>query len=616
MSRRVLLWILSILVIGCSLPSVFERLTRERENRSVFLVVDWDDVEWFARTRGVEPFQLAEELGKEGFTTFGVSEWSLKALRNRGILIPVPSPEGASPYLQYFAVSSPAVRDTIVQHLSTLGKRAEVFGDILGVSLLPEEEEKIGLGWDKRLLEGLKERGFSIILRPYNYLGVSQEALAVLLKEDVWAKGEGVICSGDSILGYGNPQSLRFFADFLRNHRMFFGYIEFVGQKGEDTLASLLPEWTLRVHSIPPDELKNYTPSSARERFLRALKERSVRVLYLRLFTEPSFGGWEKNLEYLQALREDIRAHGLTFGYPVLPHRSFVPSRFLLFLFAIVTGIFPVFVLMAFFPRIPLWTGIFGSAILAGIVTWNMLWGMKIIGLCAGVTVPTLSVFLLIEDFAKKRWLRGVIGAFLVSFAGALIVAQGLYHWFFVLRVEQYFGVKVALTLPLFLVLLYLFRCRLLGGSIQEVLLGNLRRFELLLAAFLGVALVLYLTRSGNFPLLGAGGFESRIRSLLERLLFMRPRTKEFLIGYPALWLLMSFRGEPLRPAYQLVLWLGVAVGFVTFFNSFCHLHTPLLFIFLRFVNALLLSLPVFVAYYLLIALGLFLWKTFGRWGE
>ena len=615
MPGRRLLVLLSIVVLAAALPFALERVARERENRSVLLVVDWDDLEWFARTKGVDPLVLARELRQEGFTVFGVSEWSLKALKARGLLVPAPAPPDAPPYLQYFTGASEAVRKTLAERLNTLGKRVEVFGEVLGVSLLPEEEEKVGLGWDRDLIQRLREEGCTLVLRPYNYLNVPPEVLSRLLGDDVW-KNEGVvgvIASGDSIPGYGNPQSLRRFADFLSDRGLFFGYVEFVGQKGEDTLARLVPQWTLRVHSIPPDELKNYTPETARERFLRALRERSVRVLYLRLFTEPSFTGWERNFVYLQDLRKDIQAQGLAFGLPPLPHRAFAPSRAFLVLSAFVVSFFALFLFEALFFRPPLWLGFLGGVLLSVVVFTSPLWGMKVVGLCAGVTAPTLSVMLLVEEFSQGRKFRGILEAFLVAFAGSLVIAQGLYHWLFVQRIEQYFGVKVMLTLPVVLVFLYLFRRRLLGGSLQEVLLGDLRRFELLVAAFLGVAFVLYLTRSGNFPLLGAGRLENQMRTFLERILFARPRTKEFLVGYPALWLLASLRD--LRPVYRMVLWLSATVGFVTMVNSFCHLHTPLLFTLLRFVNALSLSVPVFGVYYLAVLFALWIWRTVGRWG-
>lgn len=92
MPGRRLLVLLSIVVLVAAFPFAFERIARERGNRNVLLVVDWDDVEWFARTKGVDPFVLARELRQQGFAVFGVSEWSLKTLKARGLLVPAPAP--------------------------------------------------------------------------------------------------------------------------------------------------------------------------------------------------------------------------------------------------------------------------------------------------------------------------------------------------------------------------------------------------------------------------------------------------------------------------------------------------------------------------------------------
>jgi len=67
---------------------------------------------------------------------------------------------------------------------------------------------------------------------------------------------------------------------------------------------------------------------------------------------------------------------------------------------------------------------------------------------------------------------------------------------------------------------------------------------------------------------------------------------------------------------FKAVLWLGVTVGFITFFNSFCHIHTPFLFILLRFFNAFILSFGVFVGYYLVIRVSMVIWNWLSRFGE
>ncbi|MGB9553675.1 MAG: DUF5693 family protein, partial [bacterium] len=318
---------------------------------------------------------------------------------------------------------------------------------------------------------------------------------------------------------------------------------------------------------------------------------------------------------YFAGILEDLQASGFTLGKVVVPNRPFVVPRWVLVLLAFSLALMTLLLWEYFFG---FHLAPFGASfvILLLLILGSPLWGMKVLGLWAGMVVPTLAVVLCIDHFKREQIVSGLGMAFLTLFAGAMMVSIGLYHWLFVLRIHQYFGVKVSLALPPVLVVLYLFKSRSLGGSIGQFFLDPLKRFELLILGIAGVGAVLYLTRSGNFPLLPAGTLESTMRRVLERMLFMRPRTKEFLVGYPALWLLCVFPLSFFRPAYQVMLWLAVAVGFTTFLNSFSHIHTPFLFVLLRFGNALALSIAVFFVYWVVIRVGLWLYHWVSRWGE
>jgi len=86
---------------------------------------------------------------------------------------------------------------------------------------------------------------------------------------------------------------------------------------------------------------------------------------------------------------------------------------------------------------------------------------------------------------------------------------------------------------------------------------------------------VLLLVRTGNvgLPLAGA---EQQLRQALEDRLVARPRTKEFLLGYPALVLAGAAAASD-RPQLATVFALLGTVGTAGAINSFSHLHTPLL---------------------------------------
>ncbi|MCH8980371.1 MAG: hypothetical protein IH945_14195, partial [Armatimonadetes bacterium] len=72
-------------------------------------------------------------------------------------------------------------------------------------------------------------------------------------------------------------------------------------------------------------------------------------------------------------------------------------------------------------------------------------------------------------------------------------------------------------------------------------------------------------------------GLELQVRSVLDQLLFVRPRTKEVLVGHPALILgLCLLAHRPHLKGWAALLLLAGAVGQTSVVNTLCHLHTPI----------------------------------------
>ncbi|HPK87677.1 MAG TPA: DUF5693 family protein, partial [Atribacterota bacterium] len=80
-----------------------------------------------------------------------------------------------------------------------------------------------------------------------------------------------------------------------------------------------------------------------------------------------------------------------------------------------------------------------------------------------------------------------------------------------------------------------------------------------------------------------------------------RPRSKEFLIGYPLLALAITMNYMGITYLKYLIIIMG-SVAPVTVLNTFCHVHTPLCFSLLRtfhgFWLGLLLGLVVAAIFY------------------
>jgi hypothetical protein len=112
---------------------------------------------------------------------------------------------------------------------------------------------------------------------------------------------------------------------------------------------------------------------------------------------------------------------------------------------------------------------------------------------------------------------------------------------------------------------------------------------EILLALAALSGLLFVVTRSGNQPLVVPSALELKARALLESALIIRPRTKEFLVGHPALMLAVALSLRGRRTWLPLI---AVAAGFgqASLLNTFCHFHTPLHVSFLRAGNGLWLG--------------------------
>jgi hypothetical protein len=178
---------------------------------------------------------------------------------------------------------------------------------------------------------------------------------------------------------------------------------------------------------------------------------------------------------------------------------------------------------------------------------------------------------------------------------GILLVVGLLADRTFMLHIDEFFGIRLAIIMPMFLTLIYhgLGLGDLSWDATWQERSGRVaerwREFTLspllmgqTLAGLIGLTIVgVIVLRSGNDPGVGVSGTEMSFRSLLNKILFVRPRTKEFLFGHPLMvaGLASAFAGK----GKWLNLFLAAgAIGQASLLNTFCHIHTPLLFSLVR----------------------------------
>lgn len=166
-------------------------------------------------------------------------------------------------------------------------------------------------------------------------------------------------------------------------------------------------------------------------------------------------------------------------------------------------------------------------------------------------------------------------------------------------------GVKITLLFPVTYAALgawiYLNEGKISSG-IQEVktLLKKIKVWHIAVLVIVFAVFALYVLRSGNTAI---SPLENKIRNFISEATSARPRTKEFLIGFPMLSLFaysMKYSGQKLL---KWVFACGASILFASVTNTFCHVFTDYTVSALRTVYGLLFSVP-FSAVVLLFCYG------------
>lgn len=169
---------------------------------------------------------------------------------------------------------------------------------------------------------------------------------------------------------------------------------------------------------------------------------------------------------------------------------------------------------------------------------------------------------------------------------------------------------KIGQLAVLLLLMIYLlYRLASDHGGVKYLLVGFWRLMQkkvtigLVLLGVLAAGLLLfYMIRTGNTTV-GISDMERAFRAFLDKVLVVRPRTKEFMFAHPIMLAILYF-------GYRRQLWPCVllgAIGQVSLVNTFEHLHTPIMISLLRTANGLALGLLIGVALVLVL-------KYLGGW--
>ncbi len=638
--------ILTALLALSLLASLYVAVVRERKemaSRHVEIAMDYSDFASLAQSYGYDQSAFLIALRKAGLTSLAVSE-ELGGNINGGTTAAVVSGQSlivqsrlstvadptlaklvrdgrADPNALYLVVLDPSAlaryRTAIAEHLGpksvTVIRAASP--TILAIRSQIDYFYALGLGLPGGPLELARKLGLFLIPRVQN-----DERFAAPQIDRIFAsfktheRPTTVIFFGQRNEVLGFPDHLDDAANAFKKSGLNFGSIETYDkiqvQKGNDGLAEKAIERTTRVQAISKTELDKLDYDTVIARYLLGVRERNVRVVYLRPFTHEQDGMSieETNVKMVADIAKGLHARGFTLGRATpVPGFHFNPIVILLVALSV-----PSIVVLLFesfgMRRAVIAYSAYGFTLLVlagGFAVHHDLAARKLLALVGAISFATMAVCAIAREFysappatfgkSLAAGLRTLGTATGVALAGALVVVGLVSAPVLMEEIDRFAGVKAVIVLPpLILFALYVYTRRF--GNEPPTAAGSalapVRVYQLAILGFLGAAAFVYISRSGNQSDITPSTFELALRSNLTSVLGVRPRFKEFAIGFPLMMLLPTLTATHKR----LTGWLfaiGIAIGTSDIVDTFSHLHTPLLVSLLRIVNGVVIGIVV-----------------------
>lgn len=557
-------WIRALALVTAllSLFSIFKRHQVESQNRTVALAVEMENVQALAAAQGRSVPEALKLLKSSGVQAVVLSEETVGQLISEG---------RASEVAGKLVIndSSPAVAARVKRGLAL-----RIPGqDPASAPVWMVRSAAIGL--DPLEAEQVREQGLILIARCSNVVGATDAYVAGTL---AWAKelGTGVFLpAGDQVLG--RRAGITTAVETMRQLGIRYATPEFAKISGDENVVQMAPEIVIRLHTAQNAELDKMTIPDAVERYTKAARERNMRILLIRPLSLAGNHPVDDFGQFVTAIRDGVAHEGYGFGDPV-PFRDAGVPKFLPALIALTVVPLAFWLGSVLLPwRWAPWLAAGLMLLLAvGSVTKT---GAQLGALAASMAFPLAALLSL-----DMRRLRHPAVEFLIttalSLVGGLAIAGMLNGLPYYVRAETFPGVKLSVFLPLAIAAIYYFWS--LTSAKDEIRSPITWNSAILGMVILG-AVAFMIARTGNDSPTGVSSFELQFRNVLDKLLIVRPRTKEFMIGHPAMVvaiaLLAFIKTHPQRAAKwgswtTLAVMIG-AIGQTSVVNTMCHLHTP-----------------------------------------
>lgn len=472
----------------------------------------------------------------------------------------------------------------------------------------------LGTGYPMVDLEIIANQGLFISPQIRSWPNVTEEALEYVLKDVESIPNLGTVYFNDAtVSGYDMP----IMKEFAKNHKI--GIVEFFSEK-QKGLYSLLRDVSnggenynsIRLHTIADGETSTLTPTRVVDRYLLASTERNIKALLVKMpVTDQPNKDYEDWFKIINRINKGLMEEGYRITNNPEPINLPLSNPIIIW----IIGLGPIFFLALFGRWVDKekWSWIL---ITVGLLIWTVILMIRpilarqLMALAGAILYPTWAVITCVSE-KNKTWKEAFftfLKVSMISLGGALSIIGLLSQTSSVLTIDIFRGSKVAHIIPIILVpiLIHYKKRGLEAKKIKEVFLSPITYLTLLIMGVLTIAFIIYITRTGNQG--PTSVYETMIRNLLDRILGVRPRTKEFLIGHPLMLMLLyyGYKGK-----YLPVL-LGAVIGQISIVNTYAHIHTPILISLIRSFHGIWIGL---IGGIVLIFIIKWIAKLGRRWG-
>ncbi|RLQ86738.1 DUF5693 family protein [Planomicrobium sp. Y74] len=609
--QKVLIGIILAAII-LTIPSIYNRVQVEESNKTVETIVPYKYImDWTIQDPELDEERILSQLQESGIDTISLTPDTLRTLQQKGnitildvatmneLLIfnkmePLMHPfnkEGVFIYTDRNSSFDDLTRNVFedtrqitvgdVDYTYVPGKTGDIFGT--------------PFGYDQDVIDAVLGTGMEVVLRIGDSPNTEDtERLANELIELKQPGIEKVLFSGQQLPFYAEPGKLKEFSTRLAEAGYSIFSIEFTDMKGFQTAAYTMDMDVIRLHS---QILSKDNVFDIADKFTRGAKERNIRAF----FVNAPISEYEEAQAAFRGLNNEINAQ-LPVSFERGPSKLF--ETFTIPLWQIAIGLigsiaFLAWAAQAIFGNRKLTiAAIIGLSLVAiAYLVTEMTLILKFMALGLAVTTPVFAVLLKKNMESKYYLFASYFKAVGITLIGIWLIVVLLNGSPFILGLDMFRGVTLVYVLPITFMLLYA-----LWGNLRHLLKSHVIYWQVILLVTITGVGMFYLGRTGNegTPI----PYELELRMFLEDLLYVRPRTKEFLIGLPIFVLALHVARTYKTASYFLL--IPAVIGFLSMVNTFTHFHIPL--------SISLLRTGYSVVFGLLIGLVLvFLYKWIGK---